>query len=51
VTNRRGDHSVVILEILGISGLSLLGKLAKSFGEGFGEICGHRGFLCNDESF
>jgi len=51
VTNRRGNHSVVILEILGIAGLSLLGKLAKGFGEGFREICGNRGFLCNDESF
>ena len=51
VTNCRGDHGVVVLEILGIAGLSLLGKLTKGFGEGFGEICGNRGFLCNDESF
>lgn len=51
VSDRRGDHGVIVLEILGIAGLSLLGKLAKGLGEGFGEICRNRGLLGDDESF
>lgn len=51
VADRRGDHGIIVLEILGIAGLSLLGEFAKSFGEGFGEICRYRGLLGDDESF
>ena len=50
VTDRGGDHSLIVLEILGITGLSLLGKLAEFFREGFGEICSNRGLLSDDQS-
>lgn len=50
MTDRGGDHSLIVLEILGITGLSLFGKLAEFFREGFGEICSNRGLLSDDQS-
>jgi len=50
MTDRGGDHRLIVLEILGITGLSLLGKLAEFFREGFGEICGNRWLLSDDQS-
>ena len=49
VTNSRGDHGLVILEILGVAGLSLLLEFPEGFSEGFGEIRGNGGFLGDDE--
>jgi len=49
VSDCRGDHGLVVLEILGITGLSLLLEFPEGFGEGFGEIRGNGGFLGDDE--
>ncbi len=50
VTDGGGDHGLVVLEILGITGLSLLLEFPESFGEGFGEIRGNGGLLSDDKS-